>query len=118
MRNFLPHIPEMKLKQLQKWTKLRHEQLSEATSITTDSVVDFIKRQIVKGNWREVEEVLKGKPLTATGKLLFSEMRNRVIGTLMLRLGLRRVVALAIALILLPLILAKISGETISRLRK
>ena len=118
MRNFFPDIPNTKLIQLQKWTKLRKEQLREAVFITKDTVVDFLRRQIARGNWREVEEVLKGKPMTTTGKFIFSEMRSRVVGNLVLRLGLRRVIAVAIAIILLPVILAKVSGEVVRRVRR
>lgn len=118
MRNFFPAVPDAKLQQLQKWTNLRQEQLHMAVQITKDSVLGFLRRQLEKGNWREVEDVLKGKPMTRTGKFLFNEMKNRVVGNLILRLGLRRVIAVAIAMVLLPLILAKVAGTIMSRMKK
>jgi hypothetical protein len=117
MHNFFPKVTSLQLKQLQQWTSLRQEQLSEAIAITNDSIVNFMKRQVEKGNWREVEEILKGKPLTTTGKFLYKELRGRVVSNLMLRLGLRRVVALAIALVLVPFIIAKLAGTLINKIK-
>ncbi|WP_439882877.1 hypothetical protein ACSX1A_06855 [Pontibacter sp. MBLB2868] len=105
----------MKFKRLQCGTQLRQRQISEAVLITKDSVLGYIKRQLEKGNWREVEEVVKGKPMTKAGKVLVTELRSRVVSNLMLRLGLRRVVAVGVAMLLIPLILAKVAGKIMYR---
>ena len=117
MSAFLPKNSGMKLRSLQQWTKLRQEQLSEAIFITKDTVLGFLKRQIERGNWREVLEVLKGKPMTQAGRFLFTELRDKVIRKIIIRLGLRPVMAVAVTLVLLPLILAKVAGELISFIR-
>ncbi|MET3543243.1 hypothetical protein ABID22_003986 [Pontibacter aydingkolensis] len=118
MRNFFPSISPLKLMQLQRWSNLRQEQLSDAIYITKDCVLGFLKRQLEKGNWKEVQDVLKGKPMTKAGKYFYNEMRGKVVSTLMLRLGLRRIVAISIALILVPIILAKVAGEAMSLVKK
>ena len=117
MSAFLPKDLDMKMRSLQQWTKLRQAQLSEAILITKDTVLGFLKRQIERGNWREVLEVLKGKPMTQAGRFLFQELRDKVVRKLVIRLGLRPVMAVAVTVVLLPLILAKVAGEVISFIR-
>lgn len=106
-----------RLRHLQQWAKLRQNQFYEAIRLTTDTATDFLRRQVQRGNWREVQELLHGKPLTGAGKLLWHEMRGRVVGKLILRLGLRKAVAAALVLMLLPLVLAQIAGSVMGRLR-
>ena len=117
MSAFLPKNSDMKLRSLLHWTRLRQEQLSEAIFITKDTVLGFLKRQIERGHWREVLEVLKGKPMTQAGRYLIKELRDKVARKLIIRLGLRPVIAVTITLVLLPLILAKVAGEVISFIR-
>ncbi|MEJ8802375.1 hypothetical protein [Pontibacter sp. H249] len=118
MRNFFPHISPLRLQQLRRWSNLKHEELAEAIYITKDCVLGFIKRQLEKGNWKEVLEVLKGKPMTKAGKYFYNEMRGNVVSTLMLKLGLRRIVAVGIAVILVPIILAMVAGEAMRMVNK
>lgn len=89
---------------------MRQEQLNQAYSVTQDTVLNYLRHQIEQGNWREVQEVLRGKPMTRAGKFLFGELRNRVAGKLVMRLGLRKFVAAALVLVLLPIILAQLAG--------
>lgn len=114
MSAFIPKDADMKLKSLLQWSRLRQGQLSEAIYITKDTVLGFLKRQIERGNWREVLEVLKGKPMSRAGRFLLHELRSKVVHNLVMRMGLRKVIAVAIAVVLLPLILAKVTGEVIS----
>jgi hypothetical protein len=116
MRNFFPEMTSLKLKQLNTWTCLKHEQISESITVTKDAVTGFLKRQLEKGNLEAVKDVLKGKPMTRAGKFLMQELRGKVISSLMLRLGLRRMAAVAIAMLLLPLIIAKVSGQIIEKI--
>lgn len=118
MRNFFPSISPLKLQQLQRCSNLRQEQLIEAITITKDSVLGFLKRQLEKGNWKEVQDVLKGKPMTKAGKFFYNELRGKVVSTLMLRLGLRRIVAVGVALVLVPIILAMVAGEAMRMVKK
>lgn len=99
------------------WGRLRQEQLYDAFFITKDTILGFLKRQIEKGNWREVLEVLKGKPMTQAGRFILQELRDKVVSNLILRMGLRKVIALALAVVLMPLILAKVAGEVIGWMR-
>jgi hypothetical protein len=117
MSAFIPKDTDVKLKSLLQWGRLRQEQLSEAFFITKDTVLGFLKRQIEHGNWHEVQEVLKGKPMTQTGRFLLLELRDKVVRNLIVRMGLRRIIALALAIVLLPLILAKVASEVIGWMR-
>ena len=105
-----------RIKELLKWSKLRQEQLSQAILITKESVVEYLKRQLQKGNWEAVQDVLSGKPMTKAGKFMLRQLQDHVITNLIMRLGLRKVLAVGIAVIILPLILAKLSGLVISKI--
>ncbi|RIJ41605.1 hypothetical protein [Pontibacter oryzae] len=117
MHNFIPRKSWKKLSQIQAWGKLGQEQLSQAILVTKDAVFNYLRRMLQRGHWREVKDILKGKPLTKTGHFVLSELRNQVVSKLMMRLGLRKVIAVALALVLLPLILAQVSGELIRKLK-
>ncbi|MBF9253624.1 hypothetical protein I2I11_10000 [Pontibacter sp. 172403-2] len=118
IRTFLPQEPHLKLQALQGWSRLRQDQLREAILVTRDAVTDFIKRQAARGDWAAIEQVLKGKPMTKAGRFLLTELRGQVVASLILRLGLRRVIAIGLAAILLPLILAKIAQQVITRVKR
>ncbi|WP_187260719.1 hypothetical protein [Pontibacter beigongshangensis] len=121
MQNFkfkIPPIEQLKLQELLRWTQLRQEQVAEAILITKDTILGFVKRQAEKGNWKEVEQVLKGKPMSRTAGFLANELKDRVVQNLIFRLGLRRIIALALAMVLLPFLLAKISGTLICKFRE
>ncbi|MDX5438660.1 MAG: hypothetical protein LPK03_15780, partial [Pontibacter sp.] len=105
MHNLIPRDAGLRLRRFQQWSRMRQEHLSQAYSITQDTVLNYLKRQIERGNWREVQEVLRGKPMTKAGKFLFNELRIDVVGKLVMRLGLRKLVAAALVLVLLPIIL-------------
>ena len=115
MRAFMPDNTQQRLSDLLRWGKLRQEQISQAILITNESVVGFLKRQLQKGKWRAVQDVLEGKPMTKAGKFMLSELRDHIATNLIMRLGLRKVIAVSIAAIVIPLILAKLSGEAISK---
>jgi hypothetical protein len=117
MRAFMPDSTQDRLNNLLRWGKIRQEQLTQAILITNESVVGFLKRQLQKGNWKAVQEVLEGKPMTRAGKIMFSQLRDHVATNLIMRLGLRKVIAIGIAVIVLPLILAKLSGMVISKFK-
>ncbi len=102
---------------LLQWGKLRQEQLSEAASITKDTIVDFIRRQAARGEWQEIQQVLRGKPMTKAARFMMKELRDKVVQKLIMRLGLRPIIAVAIAAVLLPLILAKFGGSLLNRVR-
>ena len=118
MRAFLPKHPDRTFQELMRWGRLRQEQLNEAVLVTKDTVLGFLRRQIEHGNWREVQEVLRGKPMTRAGRFLLGELRGRVVGNLIMRLGLRKVIAVALAFVLLPLILAAVAGEVMSKYKR
>ncbi|PRY15706.1 hypothetical protein CLV24_102330 [Pontibacter ummariensis] len=121
MKNSSTNIQQeayQKLQPLLLKTKLKQEQLSKAIFITKDSIISFLKRQVEQGNWQEVQEILKGKPMTEAGSFLVEELRDSVVSKLILRLGLRKFIAVGIALVLLPLLLARLSGELLFKLRK
>ncbi|WP_347160395.1 hypothetical protein [Pontibacter chitinilyticus] len=118
MHRFLPKDPHLKLQALQHWSKLRQDQLSEAVLVTKDAVTGFIKRQLERGNWQQVEQLLKGKPMTKAAGLLFQELRGLVVSNLIIRLGLRRIIAVGLAGILIPFILAKVAQEVITRIKQ
>ena len=103
------------MQQLLRWARLRQDQLNAAILITKDSVVNFLKRQIERGNWREVQEILKGKPMTKAGRFMMVQLRDNVASILIKRLGLRHFIAVGIAIVLLPLILAKVGGELVGK---
>ncbi|AKD04751.1 hypothetical protein POKO110462_07995 [Pontibacter korlensis] len=110
-------IPKDAGQRLQHWTRLQQTQIQQAILVTKDTVMEYLRQQLERGNWRDVQEVLRGKPMTRAGKFLYHELRNRVIGKLIMRLGVRKVIAVALALVLLPLILAQVAGELIKRVR-
>lgn len=118
MRTFIPKDAPAKLRYFARWSHMRQEQLQEAVSVMTDTVTEFIKRQLEKGNWDTVREVLRGKPMTRAGKFLLEELRGNLVSKLILRLGLRKVIAVGLVVMLLPLILAKVAGEVVHRVRK
>ena len=118
MRNFFPSLSPLKLQQLKRCSNLQQEQLAEAIKITKDCVLGFLKRQLKKGHWKEVLDVLKGKPMTKAGKFFYNELRGKVVTTLMMRLGLRRFIAVGIAIVLVPLILATVAGEAMRSVKK
>jgi hypothetical protein len=117
MPAFIPKNADDKLKSLMEWGRLRQHQISEAFFITKDTILSFLKRQIEHGNWRAVLEVLKGKPMTQAGRFMLHELRDKVVRSLIIRMGLRKVIALALAVVLMPLILAKVTGEVIGWMR-
>ncbi|EJF08956.1 hypothetical protein O71_17786 [Pontibacter sp. BAB1700] len=117
MSAYIPKNADEKLRSLLHWGKLRQEQLSEAFLITKDTVLGFLKRQIEHGNWRGVLEVLKGKPMTQAGRYMLGELRSKVVRKLIMRMGLRPVIATALVIVLLPIILAKVTGEVIGWIR-
>ncbi len=117
MSAYIPKNADDKLRSLLHWGRLRQEQLSEAFLITKDTVLGFLKRQIEHGNWRGVLEVLKGKPMTQAGRYMLGELRSKVVRKLIMRMGLRPVIATALVLVLLPIILAKVTGEVIGWIR-
>ncbi|WP_237144351.1 hypothetical protein [Pontibacter pamirensis] len=118
MRTFFPKPAPEKLSALIDWSKLRQEQLTEAVSVTKDTVTEFLMRQIERGNWKEVQEVLHGKPMTKAGKFLLEELRDSVVSKLIFRLGLRKVIAVGLAVVLLPLVFAKVAGQLMSKVRQ
>ena len=97
---------------------MQQEQLREAAILTTDTVTEFLRRQMEKGNWETVREVLHGKPMTKAGKFLLQELRGNLVSKLIFRLGLRKVIAIGLVVVLLPLILAKVGGEVVHHIRK
>lgn len=99
------------------WARLRQEQVGEVIFVMKDTVLGFLKRQVERGKWREVMEVLKGKPLTQAGRFMLFELRDKVVRTLIIRMGLRKAIAVALAIVLLPIILAKVASEVIGWLR-
>lgn len=117
MHNFIPRVSWQRIKQLQVWGKLGQEQVNEAILVTKDTVVDYLRRMLQRGHWREVKDILKGKPMTKTGRFILRELRQQVAGKLIMRLGMRKVIAVALALVLLPLILAQASGELIRKIK-
>ena len=117
MSAFMTDNTQQRLNNLLRWGKIRQEQLTQAILITNESVVGFLKRQLQKGNWKAVQEVLEGKPMTKSGKFMLRELRNHVATNLIMRLGLRKIIAVSIAVIVLPLILAKLSGVVINKLK-
>lgn len=117
MSAYIPKNADVKLRSLLNWGKLQQEQLGEAFLITKDTVVGFLKRQIEHGNWRSVMEVLKGKPMTQAGRYMLSELRSKAVRKLIMRMGLRPVIATALVIVLLPIILAKVAGEVVGWIR-
>ncbi|SIT79389.1 hypothetical protein SAMN05444128_0741 [Pontibacter indicus] len=117
MSAYIPKNADEKLRSLLQWGKLRQEQLAEAFLITKDTVLGFLRRQIEHGNWRAVLEVLKGKPMTRAGRYLLSELRSKAVRKLIMRMGLRPIIATTLVIVLLPIILAKVTGEVISWIR-
>ncbi|MDO6391340.1 hypothetical protein Q4E40_14465 [Pontibacter sp. BT731] len=117
MSAYIPKNADVKLRSLLHWGKLRQEQLGEAFLITKDTVMGFLKRQIEHGNWRSVMEVLKGKPMTQAGRYMLSELRSKAVKKLIMRMGLRPVIATALVIVLLPIILAKVAGEVVGWIR-
>lgn len=89
--------------------------LTELLRQTTDSVMGVLRKEIQHGRWQEVLAVLKGNPQTQAGRTLYNVAKNVIIDKLVLRLGLRRIFALAIAVVLLPFILRKIYDEVKKR---
>jgi len=118
MRAFLSKDMLCKLQVLQQWSQLRQEQPGQAIRITKDAVLSYLKRQIERGNWQAVREVLKGKPMTQAGRFLLGELRDKIVQNLILRLGLRKVIAVGLAAVLLPLVLAKVAGELLRKMGK
>jgi len=118
MHQFIPRNTSHRLQQLQHWGRLRQEQVGQAYYLTKDTVLHFLRRQLERGNWREVQEVLRGKPMTRAGQFLYHELRDRVVGKLIMRLGLRKIIAVGLAMVLLPIILAQVAGELLRRIRK
>lgn len=118
MHQFISRNAWHKLQRLQRWGQFGQAQLSQAYFVTKDTVLQFLRHQLERGNWREVQEVLKGKPMTRTGKFLYQELRGRVIGKLIMRLGLRKVIAAALVVVLLPIILAQVAGELFRKVRR
>lgn len=117
MHQFIPDSTWVKLQRLQRRSGLHKAQLRQAYDVTKDTVLQYLRRQLMRGNWREVQEVLKGKPMTSTGKLLHREMRSLVVGKLIMRLGLRKITAAALALVLLPLIFSLGPAELLPKVR-
>lgn len=117
MSAFFPKNSEEKLRSLLQWGKLRQEQVAEAFLLTKDTVLGFLKRQIEHGNWRAVLDVLKGKPMTQAGRYMLGELRSKVVRKLIMRMGLRPIIATGLVLVLLPIILAKVAGEVIGWMR-
>jgi len=118
MQTFIPKDTPLKLRQFTRWSRLRQEQLREAVAVSSDTLTEFLKRQLEKGNWDAVQDVLRGKPMTTAGKFLLQELRDNLLSRMILRLGLRKVIAAGLVVILLPLLLAKIAAEVAHQVRK
>ncbi|MBD1396246.1 hypothetical protein H9Q13_03630 [Pontibacter sp. JH31] len=117
MPAFIPRNADEKLRAVLKWGRLRQEQANDVILITKDTVLGFLRRQLERGNWREVLEVLKGKPMTQASRFMLHELRDKIVRRLIFRLGLRPVIAAGLVIVLLPIILAKVSGEVIGWVR-
>ncbi|MBB6610285.1 hypothetical protein H7F15_04475 [Pontibacter sp. Tf4] len=117
MGAFLPGNTQQQLRGLLQWEKVRHDQLSQAILVTKDAVLGYLKRQLEKGNYSAVLDVLEGKPMTVSGKLLLHDLQDRIATNLILQLHIRKVLAISMAIIILPLILAKLSNLVIDKFR-
>ncbi|WP_161887689.1 hypothetical protein [Pontibacter russatus] len=118
MHTFIPKDAPAKMRAFARWSHLRQAQLQEASSVMTDTVTEFLRRQMERGNWETVREVLRGKPMTKAGKFLLEELRGNLVAKLIIKLGLRKVFAVGLVMVLLPLILAKVAGEVAHQFRK
>lgn len=118
MHTFIPKVAPARMRAFARWSHMRQAQLQEAASVMTDTVTDFLRRQMEKGNWETVREVLRGKPMTKAGKFLLEELRDNLVTKLIIKLGLRKVFAVGLVMVLLPLILAKVAGEVVHQFRK
>ncbi|MHA6249291.1 hypothetical protein ACXYMU_15225 [Pontibacter sp. CAU 1760] len=111
MHQFLPRNAADRLQDFAAKASLQQEQLREAFSLSVDTVTEFLKRQLEKGNWEAVKEILHGKPMTKAGKFLLLELKSSLITKLIFRLGLRKLIAVGLVLVILPLVLAKVAGN-------
>ncbi|NEM98845.1 hypothetical protein [Pontibacter burrus] len=118
MGAFIPGNTQRQLKELLQWGKVRHEQLSHAILITKDSVLGYLKRQLQKGNFEAVLDVLEGKPMTSSGRALHHELQNHIADNLMLQLRIGKVLAVSMSIIILPLILAKLSDVVLDKFKE
>ena len=86
------------------------KEMTEAIKITRDSIVQVLRHELQEGRFHEVLAVLKGHMQAAPGQhLILNHIKDLVVHKLMMRLGLRKVMAVGIAAILIPLVLAKIA---------
>ena len=88
---------------------LKGRQLAEAFQFTYDSVLNVLKEQLKRGNFQEVLAILKGRPMAIGKKLVKDQITGHVVKGLMMRFGLRKIVAVGIAALLIPIIIAKIA---------
>ncbi|MCC9168333.1 hypothetical protein [Pontibacter harenae] len=114
----LPEKMPTNFHEIQLWGKLRQEQISQAVLVTSDTILSFIKQQIEKGNWQAVDDFLHGKPMTKTGQILLKELRSKVLSNIMMRLGLRKIIAVGLVMVLLPFVLVKTAAEIRSKYRR
>ncbi|ARS34917.1 hypothetical protein [Pontibacter actiniarum] len=118
MHQFIPQATLAKLQHLPCWSRQQKGQLHQAYFILHDTVLEYLRRQLARGKWHEVQEILKGKPLTPSGKFLLKELQRLVTGKLMWYLDVKKVFAASIVLMLLPLILAKLTGEMVRKAKR
>lgn len=118
MGAFIPGNTQQQLRKLLQWGNVRHEQLSHAIQITKDTVLSYLKHQLEKGNYDAVTDVLEGKPMTTAGKQLHQNLQERIADNLVLQLRLCKVLSISMAVIILPLILAKLSGMVLCKFKE
>lgn len=98
-------------KLIQEQTQLDNSKTDEAVGVTKDTVVDGLKKELMKGNFDGVMDLFNGNAPTTTSNPIVNSITNSLVTNLASKLGINEGIAKQIANIAIPFIMNKISAK-------
>lgn len=94
---------------------LKGRQVAEAIRETTEGLVEEIRAEIGKGNYKEVITFLAPNAIIWGKTVLLEKLTSRVASRLMLRLGLPGIIAAGVVAVLMPFVLMKLRKKAMEK---
>ena len=90
------------------------QQVGEAIFIAKESIMEILRKELIKGNVDEVIATVKGRPMADGRKLLIDKVIKSIATKIGLRLQIKGAIATGLAGILVPLILSKMNFKILN----
>jgi hypothetical protein len=94
---------------------LKGRQVVEAIRVTTEGLIEDLKAEINKGNYKEVITFLGTNAIVWGRSALLDRLTKKVASRLMLRLGLPGAIAAGAVTLLLPFVLMKLRKKALEK---